>query len=118
MSAYERFRPQFAEALDPRLYSIEHLDSLVYSMRAQVFFGDEAAIVAEIKEYPTGARVIHGLVAAGDLVEIVERLIPAAEDWGRELGCILAIIESRHGWAKILKSQGYEPHQQAVRKVL
>lgn len=118
MSDYLRFRPLFAEAMDQRLYTIDHLDELVLSMRAQVWFGDDAAIVTEIRTYPTGACVIHGVVAAGSLSEIVNVLIPKAEEWGRSIGCVLAIIESRPGWAKALKQYGYEPHQTAVRKEL
>lgn len=126
MSDYQRFRPLFAEALDRRLYTIAHLDRLVLSGHAQIWFGDDAAIVTEVRTYPTGARVIHGLVAAAApdappgraVAEIVEILIPRAEAWGREIGCILAIIESRPGWARALKPHGYEPHQQAVRKEL
>lgn len=115
---YARFRPLFAEALDARLYTVEHLDALLLSGRAQVWFGENAAIVTEIRTYPTGARVIHGLVAAGDLDEIVGALIPRAEAWGRSIGCVLAIIESRPGWARALKRKGYAPHQVALRKVL
>ena len=126
MTDYQRFRPLFAEALDRRLYTIEHLDRLVFSGRAQIWFGDEAAIVTEVRTYPTGARVIHGLVAAAApgarpgraVAEIVETLIPRAEAWGRSIGCILAIVESRPGWARALKPHGYEPHQLAVRKEL
>ena len=59
MSDYPRFRPLFAEALDRRLYTIEHLDRLVFSGRAQIWFGDAAAIVTEVRTYPTGARVIR-----------------------------------------------------------
>jgi len=115
---YLRFRPLFAEAMDQRLYSIEYLDQLLFSGRAQIWFSDNAATVTEIKEYPTGAKVIHGLVAAGDLNEIVDILIPRAEEWGRSIGCALAVIESRPGWARELKKHGYEPFQTAIAKEL
>ena len=125
MSDYARFRGLFAEALDPRLYAVEHLDGLLYSGRAQIWFGEQAAIVTEVRTYPTGANVIHGLVAAATpasagagLDEIVDVLIPKAEEWGRSIGCVLAIIESRPGWARALKRRGYAPHQLALRKEL
>lgn len=116
MSGYQRWREEFASAMDPRLYTLEHLDGLVLSGLTQVWYADAAAMVTEIRTYPTGAKVIHGLVAAGELSEIVEQLIPRAEAWARQAGCILAVIESRPGWARALK--GYEPHQLAVRKEL
>src|SRR5688572_15985703 len=115
---YARMRPLFERALDPRLYTIEHLDGLLFSGRAQAWFGEAAAIVTEVRTYPTGVRVIHGLVAAGDLEQIVEVLIPKAEAWARSIGCVLAIIESRPGWARALRARGYAPHQVAVRKTL
>jgi hypothetical protein len=113
---YALWREAFAEAFDPRLYTIGYLDNLVLSMRAQAWYSENAAIVTEVRTYPTGAKVIHGLVAAGDLEEIRDVLIPRAEDWARSIGCIMAIIESRPGWARALKD--YEPHQLAVRKEL
>ena len=118
MTAYPRFRSLFAEALDPRLYAIDHLDSLIASGRAQLWAGDAAAMVTEVRDYPAGGRVLHGLVAAGALEEIVEILIPRAEAWGRSVGCILAIVESRPGWTRTLKAHGYAPHQVALRKDL
>lgn len=118
MSDYFRFRDQFAEAMDGRLYTIDYLDDLVFSGRAQVWFGDDSAMVTEIRTYPTGARVIHGLVAAGSLSEIVKDLIPRAEGWGRMIGCIGAIIESREGWGRVLRKDGWEPFQQSLWKEL
>jgi hypothetical protein len=102
--------------MDERLFNLAYLDDLVLSFRAQAWYGDNAAMVTEIRTYPTGAMVIHGLVAAGSLEEIRDVLIPRAEAWARSIGCIMAIIESRPGWARALKD--YEPHQLAVRKEL
>lgn len=118
LGAYGRWRGAFAEAMDPRLHGIEHLDALMLSGRAQAWFGDRAAMATELRAYPAGARTIHGLIAAGDLAEIRDELIPRAERWARGLGCTIAIIESRPGWARALKASGYEPHQLTVRKEL
>ena len=118
MTDYARFRAGFAAALDPDFYPLSYLDELVATSRGLLWTTNRAAIVAEIKTYPGGAKVIHGLVATGDLREIVETLIPKAEAWGREQGCRYAIIESREGWARQLKGSGYETYQTSVRKVL
>ena len=45
-----------AEALDPRLYRIEHLDALVASGRAIFMAAGDAAILFELRTYPTGAK--------------------------------------------------------------
>ena len=117
-AGYRRFRDRFAEAMDPAFYPIDYLDTLILSGRARLWVGTDAAIVAEIRDYPGGARVVHGLVAAGRIGEIKAHLIPRAEAWGKAMGCTSAIIESRSGWMRALKPFGYEPHQMAVRKEL
>ena len=117
-AGYLRFRDAFAAVIDPRLYTIEWLDAQVLTGAVRLWIGREAAIVAQLKRYPTGAVDIEGLIAAGALAEIVSDLIPAAEAWARSIGCAGAIIQSRAGWARMLKSQGYQPYQLALRKEL
>ena len=114
---YLRFRPLFAEALDPRLYAIEHLDALVIGGDARFWSNAGGAIIAEIRRYPTGACTVHGLIAAGDL-HAITALIPIAEQWGRDCSCIAAVIESRPAWARALRSKGYGTHQVALWKNL
>jgi hypothetical protein len=113
---YRLWRPAFAAAMDRRLYTPEWLDARIAGGEAWLWRTDTAAIVAELRFYPTGARDLHGLIAAGDVTQIRDVLIPRAEAWGREAGCLGAIIESRPGWAKILKRNGYAPWQTALRK--
>lgn len=118
MSHYEDWRPKFAEAMDSRLFTIQWLDELVSQGKVQFFASDNAAIVAELRQYPTGARAVQGLYAAGELSEIVDILIPMAEEWGRSNGCKYAFIESREAWERILKGSGYVMYKIAVGKVL
>lgn len=117
-AGYLRFRSQFADTLDPARYTIEWLDDKILSGEFKLWVGEGAAIIAKIETYPTGAMDIHGMLAAGSLEEIRGVLIPQAEHWAREIGCIGAVIESRPGWAKTLKANGYELHQCSVRKDL
>jgi hypothetical protein len=117
-AAYHRFRPSFAEAMDPAFYPIDHLDHLLLSKRATLFASGDAAMVAEIRLYPSGLRAVHCLVAAGRIDEIVEAIRPRVEAWGRAHGCGAAIVESRAGWANVLKPHGYAPFQISVRKDL
>jgi len=117
-AGYLRFRDQFQEVMDPERYPVDWLDRQVLDGTFGVIVGDKAAIVFTIEEYPTGAKDIHGQLAAGDLKEIVGVLIPRAEQHARDLGCIGAMISSRPGWAKALASSGYRGHQVTVRKAL
>lgn len=114
--AYSDWREAFGAVLDARLHTIEWLDGQVQSGRALLWEADDAAMLAEVRFYPTGAKVIHGLVAAGSLDTIVGKLIPEAEEWAKAAGCIGAVIESREGWGRVLKGAGYRPYQIAVRK--
>lgn len=119
MTPYQRWRPEFAKAIEGPLYDIDYLDYLVLGTRhAQLWTGDEAAIVTAFRYFPNRVVAIEGLVAAGDLDEIRNRLIPAAEEWGRLQGCAFAMIASREGWVRALKNDGYEPHQITLIKEL
>lgn len=112
--AYEPFRHEF-HAIDPDYYPADYMDGQVYAGFWRCWGTPDAAILAELKRYPSGLLEVHGVAAAGNLQAIVD-LIPLAEQWGRELGAVRAVIESREGWARLLP--GYEPHQVAVRKEL
>ena len=84
------------------------LDMMVWNGAYKLFANDSAVIVTELKTYPTGAKEIHGIVAAGDLASVKE-LIGQAEAWGKEQGCVRASIASREGWLKALPD--YRLHQ-------
>lgn len=115
--SYDLWRDRFAEVMDPRFYSVEWLENEVTSGRARLWCNDDAAIVATIRRYPTGATEVHGLIAAGDL-PMIKLLIRAAEAWGKSMGATFAGIDSRAGWTKALKDDGYVLYQTALRKEL
>jgi hypothetical protein len=117
-AGYLHFRHLFAEVMDQRYHTLDWLDQQVLGGKVQFWRSDNAAMITEIKDYPTGATDIHGLIAAGALEEIIGQLIPAAEQWARSIGCIAAHIESREGWARALRPSGYQTHQVIVRKEL
>jgi hypothetical protein len=116
--SYLAFREQFAQALDPRFFTIAYLDSLVASGEVEVFCTKRSAIVIEIKGYPTGAKVVSGVVAAGDMNEIREKLIPQAEAFGKSLGCEYGMIDSKKGWERAMKPHGYKHFSTAIVKEL
>lgn len=117
-AGYCGFRAAFGEVMDERYHTLEWLDEKLLHGEVQFWRTGNAAIIAEKRDYPTGASDVHGLIAAGDLGDIVEVLIPQAEAWGKAQGCIAAQIESREGWAKVLRPFGYQIHQITVRKEL
>lgn len=116
-AGYLRYRDAFESVLDKTLYTIEWLDWRVLQPGCFLFVGTNAGLITETKQYPTGACDMAGMIAAGDLDEIVGVLIPRAEAFAKDIGCVGALIESREGWSRVLKSKGYAPHQLTLRKV-
>jgi hypothetical protein len=114
---YVPWREKFAGALDPRMYRIEHLDARIDD-DVKLFTCPEAALILELRHYPTGAFDGHVLVAAGDAEAIVNILRPRAEACLRAIGAMGAIVESRAGWERALRPHGYSKHQTMVRKEL
>jgi len=116
-SEYRTWRDAFAAILDPRFYPIGWLDGEIWSGRIRLFSGPKSAILVALKPYPSGAIELHGMAAAGELNELRSSTIPQAENWARSIGCICAVIESRPAWGKIMRDQGYEVFQTAIRKM-
>lgn len=112
------FRDEFAAALDPRFYTIDYLDEALAGGLVRLMVGNRSAIVVEIKQYPTGTKAVCGVIAAGDADEIATSLIPQAEEWGASIGCTFGMIDSRPGWARVMKKHGYETHQVSIVKEL
>jgi hypothetical protein len=115
---YAAFRDRLAAGIDTRFYTVEYLDHMLMTGRAAIWFGDNSALVCEIKAFPSGVRAAACVVAAGDAQEIVEELTPQAEAWGKANGCAYAMLESRAGWGKKFRPHGYEPFQTAFAKEL
>ena len=117
-AGYCAFRSAFAEVMDERYHTMPWLDEQVLSGEFQFLRSDNAALIVELRDYPTGAKDVHVVIAAGAADEVVNELRPIAEEWGRSQGCIGALVESREGWARYLKPHGYRSHQLIVRKEL
>lgn len=115
-AVYLKWRPAFASAMDTRLYTPEWLDGQILAGSAQFWRSERAAAVTEIRNYPTGAYDVHGLIAAGEVGEVRDRIVPQVEAWARSIGALGIVVESRPGWTRALRSAGFEPHQLAVRK--
>lgn len=114
---YAVWRPLFEKVIDPRLYTLEWIDRQVREERWKLLTSGKAACLIELRFYPTGACRVAGVVAAGDLEEIRTVLIPQAFEMGRAVpGCIGGLIESRDGWGRVLKQDGWQPYQTTLVK--
>lgn len=115
--SYPEWRGRLIEAIDEELYPARFLDWLLDSGQARFWASDRAAIVAEMRSYPSGVLEVHGTVAAGEL-DAIKALIPLAEDWGRSLGATRASIASSPAWARLMKGAGYLPEQLVIARNL
>ena len=115
IGVYEEWRDEFAKILDERFYTISWLDCQVTNGAIGCMGNEQAAILYEIKTYPTGFKELQGMAAAGDLDAIKESLIPAAESLAKSMGCGSAEISSREAWVRLLPD--YEIYQTTIKKV-
>lgn len=111
VAIFRLWRDAFAGVMDPRFYTIESTEVLLLNGVFKLLHTDSAAVIVEVRTYPTGAKEVHGLIAAGDMADIVSVLIPQALEWGKAQGCIIGSIESREGWGRALKPYGWREHQ-------
>lgn len=98
------------------MHPIEWLDARAATGDVAVMATETSCIVTEFRQFPSGAWEIHGVVAVGEAQEIARVLIPQAEKFGADMGCMFASIASRRGWAKILPD--YHEYQVELRKEL
>lgn len=114
--SYGAWRDRLAQGINPMFWNAGLMDQALVNGEAFFIATDKAAMIFEIKEYPTGARVGHVVLSAGDKGEIVGPLREFAESFTKAAGCIGALVESRSGWARALKPYGYQPLQTSVFK--
>lgn len=98
-------------------HRLSDVRAIVDSGEARAWFGDRAALVALIEDEPCERRLLIWL-AGGDLDELVARLRPEAESWGREHGCGRVLIIGRAGWERALAPEGYAPLARIIGKEL
>lgn len=117
-AGYQRFRDALGQANQSEFYPVEWLDQQVLRGLSWPIIGEAAAVVVGTRMYPGGARAGLVKAAAGDLDELINALAPKAEDWAREHGCAIAMVEGREGWARVLKRRGWQHYQTIMRKAL
>jgi hypothetical protein len=105
------FRDLLITANRQDLYPPEWLDAQVANGLATPLVGNASAMLVGTRVYPSGQRVGVVKAGAGDLNELVNEMAPRAEQWAREHGCTMALLEGRPGWERALKEHGWRVHQ-------
>jgi hypothetical protein len=112
-----KWRADLSATIDPRKWPLEWIEARVAEGSITLLENDTAVIGVERRHYPGGLIELHGMFACGDLNGILE-LIDQACIAGRAAGCDVAVIASRPGWGRVLKSRGFEVEQQMIAKDL
>jgi len=113
---YRRWRLQLGQALDPRYHNQEWLDWMVMGGRAMCFSTGDCAVVAELRYYPSGAKDVFVICAAGDPIATRDVLAPRLEQWAKAEGCLAIMAESREAWIRLLSGVGWKLYKTAMRK--
>ena len=101
---FERCWPWLNDALNAspmRTHDREHIWAGIQSGDLELWPTPNSACVVQITTYPTGLKVLHGLLAGGRLSEIKTTVL-ALENRARELGCHYAAPQGRIGWLRAL----------------
>lgn len=118
MSSYATWRAALATANDPAFWPIEAIDAMLADGRAQFWATDKSALVTLVTSYPGGAVVIEVLAGTGSMADLIKRVRPKVEEWGRQYGCTHIQIKGRTGWARALKKHGFKHLQDILVKGL
>ena len=78
--------------------------------------GEKSVIVTEINDYPTGKRARIWL-AAGEMDELVNDMLPDVEAWAQGGGCVSITIVGRKGWLRKLKDTYEQNYVMLERKL-
>ena len=100
-----------------RSHGLNDVRAMIAAGEARLWLGEHAALVALIEDDPRERRLLIWL-AGGDLAELMQRLRPEAEAWGRTEGCRRAVIIGRAGWERALAPEGYAPLARIIAKEL
>ncbi len=117
-AAYQVWRPAFEEALDARYYPITWLDYVVMEGRASLIATNDAAVIVEVRYFPTGAKDLHVICGAGDLDELRGEILRLMLKMASDNGCLAVAVESREGWARALRDKGFSIYKTILRREL
>ncbi len=99
---------QKALELGGEAYTIQDIEDMIATGKAQMWPGETSVIVTEIILYPR-AKHLHLFLAGGNLDEL-ESMLPEIIEWGKTQGCSRVSLSGRRGWERsFLREMGFQP---------
>ena len=107
-------REPYAEDLQKALdlggeaYTIQDIEDMIATGKAQMWPGETSIIITEIINYPR-AKHLHLFLAGGNLEEL-ESMLPEIIEWGKTQNCDRVSLSGRRGWERsFLREMGFKP---------
>lgn len=117
MAAYTRHRAEIAGILDERFFPLWWVESQISAGHIGLVHSDSAVIGVEVRNYPGGAKELHGMFAAGDK-DAIRALVVQVCEAAADMGCHVAAIESRPGWAREFRNLSFQTDRVRIVKDL
>ncbi len=105
----EPYAEDLQKALDlgGEAYTIQDIEDMIATGKAQMWPGETSVIVTEIILYPR-AKHLHLFLAGGNLDEL-ESMLPEIIEWGKTQGCNRVSLSGRRGWERsFLREMGFK----------
>lgn len=110
----EKFRVDIERALGYGVAGLTYDEVCARVLKGQYHFYPlkQSVIIMEVVEYEE-LRVYHGVIAAGDMVEIAAQhdMMKRA---AKELGCSKLSLSGRRGWLRAFKPFGWKEQQTII----
>lgn len=103
-----RCKPWLMAALehDGGFNTIEDVETRIAAGDAHFWPGKRAAGVTEFMAFPR-CKALNFWLVGGDLDELLDHMMPAAEAWARTQGCTKTVAFGRRGWKPKLAERGF-----------
>jgi len=118
-SLWDAVEPYIEKATDRSggRYRVQDIRQAVLAAKKQLWIivnGSDAvmaAVVTEIRDYPTGVKACNVVLCAGEDHRLWVHHIDGLKDWAKERGCSIMEVMGRDGWTPALREMGYRRSQ-------
>ena len=98
-------------------HDLEDVQRELWRQKAQLWCGEKSAIVTELHQFPQNRKKARIWLAAGDMDELVNEMLPDVEEWARKEGCMAVTIVGRKGWLRKLQEHYKQDYVTLERKL-
>ena len=115
---WEKAAPLIKRALKYQdTHDLEDVQRELWRQKAQLWCGEKSAIVTELHQFPQNRKKARIWLAAGDMDELVNEMLPDVEEWARKEGCMAVTIVGRKGWLRKLQKHYKQDYVTLERKL-